>query len=188
VKQICDAIFLAQLIKSSYHNLIEIWVTGCDPASVSDYHPGGKIVKQMIRIIKKWIFLAIIVAAAFNLTEAQAVRTEIADLRSVTLYDISKDWTDDAKMNALKARLPAIKAQGFNSVWIVVPWHIIESNVGNSPTSTINTDGSVVNTANLNRVLSFITEAKSLGMTVIWPINYLGVNWAPTGINAARFG
>ena len=52
----------------------------------------------------------------------------------------------------------------------------------------IGNSGSVLLTANLERVLTLVKAAGKNGLTIIWGLNYYGLGWAPTGLNVDRAG
>jgi len=100
---------------------------------------------------------------------------DFAEMRSVCYYNVATDhqtsWTMTAWFDALKADLPLMKAAGFNTVWLVVPWADFQPSI--NPVST--------NQGSYDLLAAVAAYFKSEGLYLILPHPYLGTGWAPTG-------
>jgi len=104
---------------------------------------------------------------------------DFADMRSVCYYNVLTDhqtsWTMTAWFDALKEDLPRMKAAGFNTVWLVVPWADFQPCV--NPLTT--------RQQCYDLLLAVVDYFRGQGMYLILPHPYLGTGWAPTGYDYA---
>lgn len=104
-------------------------------------------------------------------------------IRSATIYDISLGYPFQPA--EFERRLIQAKSLGFNTIWWVVQWRNVESDVGSNPNFDINSKGydgklNMINVVNLGLSLDLL---KKHGLNLMWSVNYLGRKWSPVGVD-----
>jgi hypothetical protein len=107
----------------------------------------------------------------------------IAQVRSVTFYNFSE--TEFLHPTDFEVRLQQAKQLGFNTIWLVVPWDDLESNVGTDASIAIGAPGydGTLNSTNVAALRAGLQLVKLYGLNIMWSVDYAGVGWAPTGID-----
>jgi len=96
-----------------------------------------------------------------------------SNIRSVTWYEYTVDYA--TSLSHLQNAIPTLKAEGFNTVWLVTPWAALNPKPLASP--------SVYNQSNFNRLKQTVRALKYANMKAIIGLNYLGNGWSPQGID-----
>jgi hypothetical protein len=119
--------------------------------------------------------LCLCLAAVISLAAAPKTQGTQAysNIRSVTWYEYTVDYA--TSLNHLQNAIPTLKAEGFNTVWLVTPWADLNPKPLASP--------SVYNQSNFNRLKQTVRALKNANMKAIIGLNYLGSGWSPEGID-----
>jgi hypothetical protein len=100
----------------------------------------------------------------------------VARIRSVTFYEERPfaAYADDV----VKA-LPRLKATGFNTVWLVLPWYEFEP----KPLA----DKPVYDDASFSALRTVLAALRAQRLHALIGLNYLGQGWSPEGIDPCRW-
>ena len=107
---------------------------------------------------------------------APLARLPVARVRGVTYYQERPfvDYADDI----VKA-LPRLKATGFNTVWLVLPWYEFEP----KPLA----DPEVYDDASFAALRTVLAALRAQRLHALIGLNYLGQGWSPAGIDACTW-
>jgi hypothetical protein len=108
--------------------------------------------------------------------------TDINRVKSVTIYELPELIYNPARA---ENQIKLASQTGFNTVWLVLPWIHVESDIGISPWGEIN-DSSYsgkINNSYLDNLKIVLGHLKKYNMKAMISLDYLGKGWSPKGVD-----
>ena len=122
-----------------------------------------------------FIILTFLLAGLGVFQKSALALSPYEQIKSVTFYDFPLDINNEQMVVDFESALPSIKSNGFNTVWLVLPWWSFNPKPLTEP--PVYTNQTFTNLASILRSL------KNNNMYAILPLNYLGQGWSPEGID-----
>lgn len=108
--------------------------------------------------------------------------TDINRVKSVTLYELPELIYNPTRV---ENQIKLASQTGFNTVWLVLPWIHVESDIGISPAGEIG-DSSYsgkINNVYLDNLKLVLGHLKKYNMKAMISLDYLGKGWSPAGVD-----